>query len=299
MGCKVVGVQRREGACPVVLTAVLCPVLLSAPDSWIYNCMPGKSHSMSNRWKHPSPNSSMALGSHVNQGKGGGSLGALGCRSQLPLSNFRRGVQEKCGVENFPNLFLKATISEWVKDENVALCSSLTECLRAAPGQRSLLFHALLCLVGSSSSCRVPLLPSSHLGLCAGKSFLYFWISQGDCVFHDNVFFFLFSCGMFAHQSFPLHCKGIFESEKDSLSNQLGSTGRYREQIGAKLEYKHCFLIPFKPNDFHVSENLNVMPSLPGDEKEERETRLTTSKQKRETMFKSIIKEAVHYESAE
>lgn len=41
------------------------------------------------------------------------------------------------------------------------------------------------------------------------------------------------------------------------------------------------------------------MPSLPGDEKEERETRLTASKQKRETMFKSIIKEVVHYESAE
>lgn len=24
-------------SCPTVLTAVLCPVLLSAPDSWIYN----------------------------------------------------------------------------------------------------------------------------------------------------------------------------------------------------------------------------------------------------------------------
>lgn len=82
--------------------------------------MPGKSHSMSNRWKHPSPNSSMALGSHVNQGKGGGSLGALGCRSQLPLSNFRRGVQEQCGVENFPNLSLRAATTELVKDENVA-----------------------------------------------------------------------------------------------------------------------------------------------------------------------------------
>lgn len=111
------GLQSRRGAeqgerCPVLLTAVLCPVLLSAPDSWIYNCVPGKSHSVSNRWKHPSPNSSMALGSHVEQGKGGGSLGALGCRSQLPLSNFRRGVQEQCGVENFPNPFLKAAISE-------------------------------------------------------------------------------------------------------------------------------------------------------------------------------------------
>lgn len=76
---------------------------------------------MSNRWKHPSPNSSVALGSHVNQGKGGGSLGALGCSGQLPLSNFRRGVQEQCGVENFPNLSLKAAITELVKDENVAL----------------------------------------------------------------------------------------------------------------------------------------------------------------------------------
>lgn len=41
------------------------------------------------------------------------------------------------------------------------------------------------------------------------------------------------------------------------------------------------------------------MPSLTADEEEEHETRLTASKQKRETMFKSIIKEAVHYESAE
>jgi len=41
------------------------------------------------------------------------------------------------------------------------------------------------------------------------------------------------------------------------------------------------------------------MPCLPADEKEEHETRLTASKQKRETMFKSIIKEVVHYKSAE
>lgn len=63
----------------------------------------------------------MALGSRVNQGKGGGSLGAPGCRSQLPLSKFRRGVQEQRGVENFPNLSLKAAITQFVKDENVAL----------------------------------------------------------------------------------------------------------------------------------------------------------------------------------
>lgn len=40
------------------------------------------------------------------------------------------------------------------------------------------------------------------------------------------------------------------------------------------------------------------MPCLPEDEKE-RETRLTASEQKRETMFKSIMKEVVHYKSTE
>lgn len=74
--CKIVGICRRgrEGV-PVVLTAVLCPVLLSVPDSWIYNGVPGQPHSTFNRWKHPSPNSSTALGSRVSQGKGGRQAG--------------------------------------------------------------------------------------------------------------------------------------------------------------------------------------------------------------------------------
>lgn len=249
MDCKVVGAQSREGGCPIVLTAVLCPVLLSAPDSWIYNCVPGKSHSTSNRWKHPSPNSSMALGSHVNQGKGGGSLGALGCRSQLPLSNFRRGVQEQCGVENFPNVFLKAAISEWVKDENVALCFSLPECPHPAPGQRSLLFPAVLCPVGSSSSCRgfhpCPL----TWGCVQVKAF--FIISE----FHKVT---VFSMRMSFSFSPPVGCLAIrafhftareslkvtkIHSQTSSClllfalcTSQLGSTGRYGEQTWAKPE---------------------------------------------------------------
>lgn len=44
-------------------------------------------------------------------------------------------------------------------------------------------------------------------------------------------------------------------------------------------------------NYFHVWENPIAMPGVPRDEKEERETRLPASKQRRETMFKSIIKE--------
>lgn len=158
--------------------------------------MPGKSHSMSNRWKHPSPNSSMALRSRVNQGTGGGSLGALGCRSQLPLSNFRRGVQEQRGVENFPKLSLKAAITELVKDENVAHYFELSVSLHAPPpalGQRPLLFPALLFPSQLES---VQLLPSSQLCLFAGKRFLYFWpprISQGDCFFPWECLFFSFS----------------------------------------------------------------------------------------------------------
>lgn len=83
----------------MVLTAVLCPVLLSVPDSWIYNGEPGRPHTTFNRWKHPSPNSSLALGSHASQRKQGGRLGGgelaalLAAIASCPFSNFRRGVQ--------------------------------------------------------------------------------------------------------------------------------------------------------------------------------------------------------------
>lgn len=51
-------------------------------------------------------------------------------------------------------------------------------------------------------------------------------------------------------------------------------------------------------NDFHVWENSNAIPCLSENEKEPG-TRWTASKQKREAMFKSVIKKVMHYKSAE
>lgn len=86
--CKIEGVWR-SGVGELSSSPHSCPVLLSAPDSWIYDWIPGQPHSMSDRWKHPSPDSCVALGSDVSQGKRGGSLGgssrSFSCNSQLPF----------------------------------------------------------------------------------------------------------------------------------------------------------------------------------------------------------------------
>lgn len=96
---KIVGVRNRwQRGCSC--SSHSCPVSCFIVSSWqldLYlNAWTTSFHVQ--QVDAPFPKFLWALGSHVGQGKDGGSLGELelifGCNSQLPLSNFRRGVQE-------------------------------------------------------------------------------------------------------------------------------------------------------------------------------------------------------------
>lgn len=267
---KVVGVQRREGA--VLESSQLSRVLFYCQLLTVgfiivclENLIPCPTGGSTLPQIPPWPSGATSI-----RGKGGGCLGALGCRSQLPLSNFRRGVQEQCGVENFPNLSLSQSCNK--RGSERWECGSLLLTFSESPCGTSSAGAALAAVPPLLFPFREPvqlesvhLPPSSQLCLFAGKRFFI----SGRREFHKVI---AFSTRTSLSPLLPVRAFRSLQGESLKVWSK-NSTGRYRQQTGAKPAYERCLLILFGWNQM-IWENPDVMPTLPGDEKERRSVKL-------------------------